>query len=382
MSRSMGDASGHGEVYGFVGRIPVRSLWLLMLYASDLYRTAGVGKVDVEDAPDDLPDLIAEVLAGAAETRLRKRLSFGYRRRSLELNRLRGRIDILSTERHQLLARGKVACEFDELTVDTPRNRLVRAALDRVSRLVSRQSLAHRCRTLSRDMTAMGVAQSIPARTELNVDRLGRHDAHDAQMIAAARLALDMALPLESTGPNAMSLPLREERWVRHLFERAVGGFYQVALSHQGWRVRTGAPLAWPVEGQTAGIAAILPGMRTDIILDHPDLGRRIVVDTKFTSVLTSGWYREQTLRSGYIYQMYAYLRSQVDRDDPLARCAEGVLLHPAVGASVDESVVMQGQRLRFSTVDLTAQTSDIRRQLLRVCETAPGDGDRGPRDR
>ena len=44
---------------GYVGRIPVRNLWLLMLYASDLFRTRGIGKVGLEDSPDDLPDLVA-----------------------------------------------------------------------------------------------------------------------------------------------------------------------------------------------------------------------------------------------------------------------------------------------------------------------------------
>ena len=51
------------SVEGFIGRIPVRNLWLLMLYASDLFRTRGIGKVGLEDSPDDLPDLVAEILA-------------------------------------------------------------------------------------------------------------------------------------------------------------------------------------------------------------------------------------------------------------------------------------------------------------------------------
>jgi 5-methylcytosine-specific restriction enzyme subunit McrC len=59
--------------------------------------------------------------------------------------------------------------------------------------------------------------------------------------------------------------------------------------------------------------------------------GQRIVIDTKFTSIVTSGWYREETLRSGYVYQIYAYLRSQVGRGDSFADCASG-LLHPSIG--------------------------------------------------
>lgn len=62
---------------------------------------------------------------------------------------MRGRIDVLRTERHQLLSRGLVACRFDELSIDTPRNRFVRAALESIARIVSRKDLVHRCRALS-----------------------------------------------------------------------------------------------------------------------------------------------------------------------------------------------------------------------------------------
>ena len=42
-----------------IGEIPIRNLWLLILYASDLYREFDAAKVLVEDNPDDIPDLIA-----------------------------------------------------------------------------------------------------------------------------------------------------------------------------------------------------------------------------------------------------------------------------------------------------------------------------------
>ena len=94
---------------GFIGRIPVRNLWLLMLYASDLFRTRGIGKIGLEDSPDDLPDLVAEILAHAVEVRQRRRLSLGYRSRDAVINRVRGRIDVLTTERHQLMDGGGAA---------------------------------------------------------------------------------------------------------------------------------------------------------------------------------------------------------------------------------------------------------------------------------
>lgn len=218
-------------------------------------------------------------------------------------------------------------------------------------------------------MKAMGVSGDAPTRAQMSTDRFGRNDADDRLMVAAARLAFDLALPTEAAGTNVLNLPEREATWVRRLFEKAVGGFYDVVLQPQGWRVRCGGTLGWQIEQKTSGIHKILPTMRTDVVLDHAPSGRRIVIDTKFTSIVTSGWYREETLRSGYVYQIYAYLRSQVGRGDPLADCASGLLLHPSVGDAVDETVFIQGHGIRFATVDLTASSGEIRSQLLRLCE-------------
>jgi 5-methylcytosine-specific restriction enzyme subunit McrC len=364
------DASiGTAVAPGYVGRIPVRNLWLLMLYASDLFRMRGTGDVGLEENPDELPDLLAEILARAVEVRQRHHLSLGYRPLEAVLSRVRGRIDVLTTERRQLLSRGRVACKFDEFTIDTPRNRFVRAALEAISRIVQRHDLAHRCRKLASDMKAMGVSGNPPTRAQLSADRFGRHDSDDRFMVAAAKLAFDLTLPTEVSGKNVLALPDREERWVRRLYEKAVGGFYDVVLSPKGWQVTCGSMLAWQIERRTTGIDKIMPMMRTDVVLDHYPSGRRIVIDTKFNSVLTSGWHREETLRSGYLYQIYTYLRSQVGCGDSMANRAEGSLLHPSVGRMLDETVVIQGHSIRFVTVDLTAPAREIRSQLLRMCE-------------
>jgi 5-methylcytosine-specific restriction enzyme subunit McrC len=355
---------------GYIGRIPVRNLWLLMLYASELFRTRGIGNVGLEDNPDDLPDLVAEILAHAVEVRQRRRLNLGYRSRAAVLNRVRGRIDGLNTERHRLLDRGLVACRFDEQTIDTPRNRFVRAALETISSIVKKKDVSHRCRSLASSMKAMGVSGDAPTRAQMSTDRFGRNDEDDRLMVAAAKLAFDLALPTEVVGTNVLTLPDREITWVRRLFEKAVGGFFDVVLQPQGWRVKCGGTLGWQIEQKTLGIDKILPAMRTDVVLDHASSGRRIVIDTKFTSILTSGWYREESLRSGYMYQIYAYLRSQAGRGDPLADWASGLLLHPSIGADIDETVVIQGHRIRFATVDLTASSEKLRSQLLRFCDS------------
>ena len=189
-------------------------------------------------------------------------------------------------------------------------------------------------------------------------------------MVAAAKLVFDFALPTEEVGTNELLLPDREIKWVRRLFEKAIGGFYEVMLKPKGWQVQRGRRLNWQFEQKTPDIEKILPTMQTDVILDHPRSGQRIVIDTKFTAIVTPGWFRAETLRSGYLYQIYAYLRSQTGCGDVLADSASGLLLHPAIGQMFDETVMIQGHHIRFATVDLSATTATIRAQLLKMCES------------
>lgn len=350
---------------GYVGRIPVRNLWLLMLYASDLYRELDGAKRAVEDNPDDIPDLVAELLTHQVERRLKRNLTYGYQTREVIQGRVRGRINLLRTERRQLLDRGKVACRYEELTVNTSRNRYVRSALNKLAGIVERDSLARRCNSLAARLWQAGVIGEHPGRSAVSLERFGRNDAQDRQMVSLAQLAFNLALPTETSGARYLSSPDKEEVWVRKLFEKAVAGFYTVILADSPWRVAPGICISWPIDQKTGGIDRILPSMRTDIILENRKESRRLIMDTKFNQVLITGWYREETLRSGYLYQIYAYLRSQEQAADPLSLTATGILLHPAIGAQLDETVTIQGHAIRFATVDLGGAAADMRGQLL-----------------
>ena len=359
MSETASGLAGEGSL-----DIPIRNLWLLVLYASDLFRTNGTKLVDREDLPDDLPDVIAQVLAHAVEQRLRRNLHRGYEQRHAILDRVRGSIDVLGTESGRLLERGQVACRFEEPTIDTLRNRYVRGALGAIARIVESHGLRRRCRGLAHDLGNMGVGAQVPSSREVGADRFGRHDVDDLFMVAAARLAFELVLPTESDGQHLLAAASRNVHWLRKLFEKAVYGFYRVVLPSE-WRVLHGHVLHWPVEARTTGLEAILPRMETDIELLHKPTGRRIVIDTKFTAMLKPGQYRDRALNSGYLYQIYAYLRTQEEADSP--NPTEGVLLHPTVGDAIDEAAKIQGHVVRFMTVDLHGTAAAFREQLVRI---------------
>lgn len=344
--------------------IPIRNVWLLQLFASSLYRSEGSGLVAAEENPEDLPQLVARILADEVTHRLHMGLTVGFRDTTCSVTRVRGRINLLNTERHQLFLRGQVNCTFDEIVTDVPANRLVRAALERACRLDPDEP---RYRSLALQLAAAGVRGPCPPLASIPTMQRQRLLARDRLMIAAAELLLTLAIPTTGAGQKMLPLPSLEDSYMRRLFELATFGFFQHRLSPTGWTVAHGQKLRWQISAASPGMVALLPGMQTDIALQAPPVGgaptRRIVIDTKFTSITKPGQYGKATFASGYVYQIYAYLMSQ-DTLEP-GNKTEGLMLHPSVGEQIDEEVVIQGHRIRFATVDLAAPSFDFAKGFL-----------------
>ena len=350
------------------GKIPVGNVWLLFLYAHELARFRGRFEGEIEDSPD-FKSLIARLLCYVTEIRLRRNLSFGYRRRADTLKRVRGRIDILETHSRGLLRRGEVACRFDELTIDTPRNRLLRAALIALFGRLDDQALAHRSKALANALGRVGVSGAMPSRAEMASDQIGRHEAEDRLTVSLARAVFDLVLPTEKEGVRSYLEAQRENTKFRKLFERAVGNFFAAELPREeGWRVYPGKHLHWPVRAASPGIDRHLPIMVADIILENEQESRRIIIDTKFTDILTKSQFGDgERFKAGHIYQLYSYLRSQERNDDPRSLDSEGILLYPTISFDVDETAELQGHYIRFTTINLAEATTTVVERLRQL---------------
>lgn len=348
--------------------IPLRNVWLLQLFASDLYQRQPGAFVDVEKAPAELPELVAGILADEVTRRLHNGLGVMFRRTTRPLRRVRGRIDVLTTERHQLMDRGMVQCTFDEIVTDTPANRLVRAALECAAQHVPDDP---RYRALSLQLLQIGVTGPRPSLGDVPVMLRTRALVRDRLMISAAELMLGWAVPTTDTGSRFLPRGKTDDEYLRKLFEHAVFGYYKHLLLPQGWKVRHGQQQHWPLEATSTRAQDVLPRMELDITLTEPAesrVPRHIVIDTKFTSVTAAGQYGRQTLKSGYLYQMYAYLRSQ--EHDRARQASEGLFIHPVTSEHFDEEVTIQGHRIRFATVNLGADGATIIDDLLGAIST------------
>ena len=151
---------------------------------------------------------------------------------------MRGRINHLITYR-KLLSKGKIACEFNELTIDNIRNRYVRTELEKISKIIKSKKLNKKCRTLSKDLFIKGVTGPVPTLREINNEKYGRNDQADKEMITVAKLAMNLCIPNEDIDSKEILNPEKCEYWMRALYEKAIGNFYKFHLDYETWKVKT-----------------------------------------------------------------------------------------------------------------------------------------------
>src|SRR5258707_168745 len=109
-------------------KIPIENIYYLLCYAWDQLDEASF--VDISSLPTtSLPNLFAALLCGALDHLVRRGMEQIYEVRQDELKGLRGRPLLVQSARRMLLIHGRALSEFDELTVNSIPNRIIRTTL-------------------------------------------------------------------------------------------------------------------------------------------------------------------------------------------------------------------------------------------------------------
>jgi len=117
--------------------------------------------------------------------------------------------------------------------------------------------------------------------------------------------------------------------------------------------------LATPLDGSDLNL---LPQMMTDVTLRSPE--RTIIIECKYTESLHQNRYFADKLKPAHLYQLCSYLRNLEGSPGP-DRQADGILLYPTAGVSLDRSYVLHGHRIRIKTLDLNQPWTGIESEML-----------------
>lgn len=364
LTASTSSCSRGSEVF-FAGegstRIEMRSVWFLLLYASDL-----LSKLSSEDRErllsgerdNDLLDALAELFAARVERRVRSMLAQGYRRRTEPLTRVRGRIDHLGTARGRYMESGRILCRYNEQTVDLPRYRSMLVTLRHAARRAASPEVRRRCLTTAQMLERSGVAPVDPTAVELSKEQFGHFDAEDKTLLVLSALVRDMCAPEHAPGSSELPKILRNEHALRKLFEKAVLGFYALHLRPRGFTVKAESR-EWPATGEPADLS-FLPRLNADVVVRGR--GVQTVIECKFAPIFDLR-HGKSMMKPGYVRQLVSY--ATVFRGEFPGQTRAlllGALVDGSEGRDVDFAI--DGIPYSVRQVDLAAGPAEIRAAL------------------
>jgi 5-methylcytosine-specific restriction enzyme subunit McrC len=352
--------SVHYTEYG----IPIRNLWHMLLYAwNEVPIKSHWSLQDVESAPT-LDALLAAVLAGLIQQRMRIGLGRSYVDQHRSVQGIRGRINFPQSLSQRSFEREEAVCEFQEYGVNTPKNQIVRSTLARLVQLGNfgpdhskAERLRHVLRQLTRALDGIDII-------ELKLDFLRRqqfdHSDRDYRlMLAICELSLKRQMPAEVSGRRALPQVEHEALLLYDIYERFVASFYRIHL--KDFTVKVQSRLSWHAKIDNP----YLPSMQPDLVIQDNHSHDITVLDTKFTakSLVANEWGKE-IFDSSHIYQLYAYLSSQKHLSDKRQKVS-GILLYPAVNRKLSERIELQDHVIRIECIDLAAPWQEVEKNLL-----------------
>lgn len=342
--------------------IPIQNLYYLLCYAwNRLPERAEL--LATEAAAFHRPlELLTRVLLTATRRQLRQGLPVAYTERTEELPELRGRVQLAPTLGRDLLRRGRVVCQFDELGPDTLLARLLLGTLQQLSRTRSLPAgLRHEVRVVTRHFPA-AVTAAAPTAALLRAVRRLRPAGQLGFLLSICELIHQSALPSpDAAGATRFRDFRRDEALMARIFEQFVRNFYR--LEQRRFRVLS-ETIQWQAQADAPDTLGLLPTMITDTSLESPE--RKIILDTKYYAAALRPRYNQQKLISPHLYQLYAYLQNQSGAP---GQQLEGILLYPAAAQALDVRYSLGGHPVRIVTLDLNQPWPQIADSLLRLID-------------
>ena len=243
----------------------------------------------------DLLELLARLFADRLLAAVRRGLPRRYIAHEDDLPVLRGRLNVTRQVTHLAVRPDRLACRYDELSEDTPLNRVLKAAVKRLARLVSAPANIRSLAELAARFEAVSDSPH-PLREAVRLDRTNTafHDLH-----RMACLFLDDEWQSTTSGAAdgfALLFPMNE------LFEKFVGRCLKRALAPGAVRLQPGG-----CHAITDADGGRLFTIRPDAVFDAPD--RTIIVfDTKWKNLKPDR--KDLGVAPSDVYQMLAYARA------------------------------------------------------------------------
>ena len=272
----------------------VRAALIRMLAVALDLRVADGELAALDTQRHNLLELLARLFADRLLTAVRRGLPRRYIAHEDDLPVLRGRLNVTRQVTHLAVQPDRLACRFDELSEDTPLNRVLKAATARLARRVRSAANIRLLAELAARFEPVGDSRR-PLREPVRLDRTNTA-FHDLYRLARLFLADEWQSTASGAAPGfTLLFPMND------LFEKFVGRCLKRALSPRPVHLQPASRHALH-DADSRQLFRLMP----DAVADMPDGWN--VLDTKWKALEPDK--TDLGVKQSDIYQMLAYARA------------------------------------------------------------------------
>lgn len=330
--------------------IRVQNIYYMLSYAFQVLNEQGYKQVATEKF-ENVAELCAAILIKGVSSQIKRGLGKEYVTQNESLSSIRGKIDLSVSVKEQSILKKRLVCNYDEFSVNSYMNRIIRTTMDILVRSSIRKD---RKKQLCKLLIYFSEVEPLN-RERINWKlQFNKNNQTYQMLISVCYLILKGLLQTTSDGSTKLMDFLDEQRMCR-LYEKFILEYYR--KEHP--ELKTNASrIPWNLDNDNDDM---LPVMQSDIILEKGD--KSLVIDAKYYSHTTQKQYNVNTLHSSNLYQIFTYVKNL---DTENTGNVSGMLLYAKTDEIVlpNNSYKMSGNIISVKTLDLDCDFLEIRKQL------------------
>ena len=332
--------------------ILIGNVYYMLTYAFRSLSIGGISSAGGEQF-DNLHELFAEIVMRGMLRQRKRGLPKGYKNEHEELSNLRGKIDILSSIRNLSQVKRRLICEFDELTEDTPGNRLIKCAL---THLLKKDDVSN-----TRKRFLKFLHSGLESVTDVQYQAISPQRTGGAEyvmLVNICRFLLDGLLMKTGSGYK-MREWLPDEK-MSLLYEHFLLEYFK--RHHPEFNARS-AGIEWDSED----LPPYMPNMHSDVYLTYE--GKTLIIDAKFYSRTMVERFGKKMYHSHNLYQIFTYVKNA---DKTKCGNVSGMLLYAGTDEAItpDSDSTIGGNRISLKTLNLSGKFEVIQAQLEKIAAT------------
>ena len=338
--------------------IRIQNIYYMLAYAFQVLNEQGYKSIETEKF-ENTAELLAAILSRGISLQIKRGLGKEYVAKTEPLSSLRGKIDISDSLKTQALYRKQLICSYDDFTVNTCMNRIIKSTVDL---LLHADTSKARKKALKKLMIFFADVDLINLHSVNWNLQYNRNNQSYRMLIAVCYLVVKGLLQTQADGQTKLMDFLDEQRMHR-LYEKFILEYYRKEFPQV---TANASQISWQLDDD---VNDKLPVMQTDIMLTQGD--KILIIDAKYYSRTMQGQFDKYTLHSGNLYQIFTYVKNKEVELSGQPHEVAGMLLY----AKTDEILIpdndyhMSGNKISVRTLDLDCDFGMIRKQLDRIAE-------------